>query len=245
MCANMASEWISGPGAKVEVKNGGGEFDHIGKNRLGVGLLGEFFPGVAAGGDEVGVLDADDAGGLEVEGGIADEGGLVGGGMEEAEDVLGEVAVGLAEAFGAFAALDGVKKGVDAEVFADLAAEVVLLVGEDGKLVIGLGGEVLEEFPGAGEEAEAEGVFLADDGVEVDDGFLGEGVAEEAAHRHGEGTADGSLDGLKGGGFEAESFLGFPVGVVDGLEMVDKGAVEVEEDGGHWGGEWWVVSGGW
>ena len=184
--------------------------------------------GVGAGGDapdgEAGV-----AAGFDVPGGVADKEGFGGGGVELRERVLGELEPGL-EPRGVGGAKDAGKERRDFQVVADEAGGGAVFVGEDGEGGAA-GVEFFEKFARAGEE----GDIVEHGGVPVgavDRKGFGDAVgADEAADGELEAAADGAVDLLEGRRREAEFLHRVRVAAMDRGEMVDEGAVEVEEEG--------------
>lgn len=197
----------------------------------GVGSGGaEFGRGVGAGGDgpagETGVV-----GGGDVEGGVADEecGGGVGG--ELAEDVGGECRLGL-EPGRVFGAEVAVEKGSEAEVRADQARGRAHFVGENGELRAA-GVQGLEQLKRAGEEYDV--VEHRRVPVGAVDGERLRDARRTDERREGvfESSADGGADLRQGRRKQAELAHRVTVAAMDGGEVVDERAVEVEEDGGE------------
>ena len=211
------------------MEGGGAELEEIVEDSVGWGLAGEEFgPGVGAGGDDLAV-EAGVMGGGDVEGGVADEQGFGGGDGEFIEGVAGELGLGFAPG-GVVGAEDEFEPAVPAEVAEEGAGGITDFVGEDG-LAEAAGVELLEQPGGAGEGVE----FVEHDFVEVapveGKGGRGELGADEAGEGELDAAADGGADLGIGGGREAELLLGEGDGLVNGAKMVNKGAVEIVENG--------------
>lgn len=188
----------------------------------------ELVGGVGAGGDAPDG-EAGGAAGFDVPSGVADEEGFGGSGVELRERVLGELEVGFEPRGVGGAENTGEERG-DFEVVADEAGGRAVFVGEDGELGAA-GVEFFEEFAGAGEE----GDVVEHGGVPigaVDREGFGDAVgADEAAEGELEAAADGVVDLFEGRRREAEFLHRVRVATMDGGEVIDEGAVEVEEEG--------------
>ncbi len=203
----------------------------------------ELVGGVGAGGDapdgEAGV-----AAGFNVPGGIADEEGFGGRGVELGEGVLGELDLRF-QPRGVEGAEDGGEERADFQVIADEAGGGAVFVGEDGEFGAAVV-EGFEEFTGAGEE----GDVVEHGGVPVGainrEGFGGAFGSHEAADGEFEATADGVVNLFEGRRRKAEFLHRVRVAPMDRGEVIDEGAVEVEEEGfeiGHGKEERWASGG--
>ncbi len=219
-----ASRWRGGEG-----EGGGGELGEAVEDGVGGGLVGEeLFAGVAAGGDD----EAAEAGvvrGGDVKGGVANEEGVGGGDPEVIQGDLGELGHGLAPRV-VVGAEDELEPGVPAEVVEEGAGGLADLISEDG-LAEALGVELLEEGGGAGEGVEGGEHHLVEVAAVKGEGFSGELGADEAGEGELDAAADGGADLRIGGGREAEFGLGIGNALVDGVEVVDEGAIEIVENG--------------
>lgn len=221
-----------------------GERGHVGVDGVGAGF-GELRGGVGAGRHAVAGETAV-VRGLDVVGGVADHAGGGGVGAEGFQGVGGELGVGL-EPGRIHRSEYGVEEVGDAEVIHEGAGGGAVFVGEDGA-ADAAGFEGFEEFAGAGEEGDAVEHVCVPVGAVDGEGFFEEGgvfFAEEALDGDFEAAADGAVNLFHGGLGEAEGAHGVDVGFVDGGEVIEEGAIEVEEDGAEavHGAEQWAAAG--
>ena len=204
--------------------------DHVGENSRGTGGA-ELLGGVGAGGDavtgEAGVL-----GGGDVVGRVADQACRGGVGAECLERVDGEFTVGF-EPRSVHRAKCAGEQMRDAQVVHQRARGGAVFVGEYGAADV-LRVEGFEEFARAGEEGDAVEHVLGPVGAVNGQGLLDErgvGVAEEALDGDLESAADGAVNVFHARWGQAEVAERVAVGLMDRREMVEQGAIEVEEDG--------------
>ncbi len=209
------------------VQEHGSKAGEVGEDLRGGGGA-ELVGGVGAGGDAPDG-EAGGAAGFHIPGGVADEEGFGGGGVELRKRVAGELDLRF-EPGGVGGAEDSVEERGDFKVFADEAGGWAVFVGEDGELGAA-GVEFFEEFAGAGQKFDV----VKHGGVPIrtiDREGFGDAVgADEAADGELETAADGVVDLFEGRRGQAEFLHRVRVAPVDRGEVVDEGAVEVEEEG--------------
>ena len=153
-------------------------------------------------------------------------------GVETAQGVLGKLGFRF-EPRGVHGAEDALQKMVHLEVFEDVASGGAVFVGEDAA-GDALKAKELEQFAGARQERDAEKhVFGPERAIDLDGlrnkrGMVG---AEDAGHGDLQAAADGAVDILHGRLGQAEMGGGVAMAAMNGGEVIEQGAIEIEEDG--------------
>ena len=224
----MNTAWAEKSNARDRRREFGvGEGEKAVVNRVGSGGA-QFVGGVGAGGDGI-AGEAGGAGGLHIPRGVADEAGGGGVGAEGGEGVGGELGLRF-QPLGVGGAEHEFKKGCEAEVVADGAGGGAVLVGEDGA-GDAVGVESREEFAGAGEGVHAFEQVGGPEGAVEAEAFGHLRLGDKCAHGVFQAAADGVFNLFAGGRGQPELRQCVGVAAMDGGQVVDQGAIEIEEDG--------------